>query len=107
VSCYAGGGDIDAARQRLTSQSVIGHHAAAFHTPVHDELVLAQGERDTYFRLDATGKKIWELLETPKTIRALCDELLTEYHVERTVIEIEVLAFLADLERQELIQITR
>jgi len=91
----------------ITSQSVIRRHPAAFHSPVHDELVVTQGERDTYFRLCGTGKKIWDLLETPKAVEELCNELLGEYIVERCAAEIEVLAFLADLERQELIQVSQ
>jgi hypothetical protein len=90
----------------LTSQSVIRRHPASFHSPVHHELIVTQGERDTYFRLDATGKRIWELLSTPKTVEDLCTELLSEYHAERGAIEIEVLTFLADMERQDLIEIT-
>jgi len=86
---------------------LIRHHPAAFHSPVHDELVVTQGERGTYFRLDATGKKIWELIQTPKTVEDLCNELASEYRIERSVLEIEVLAFLADLERQDLIQVVR
>ena len=91
----------------MCSRRRLHHHAAAFHTPIHDELVVTQSEKGTYFRLDATGKKIWELLETPKTVEELCNELVGEYRVERSAIEIEVLAFLAALERQELIQVER
>ena len=88
-------------------QSVISRHSSAFHTPVHDEFVVLQVERDAYYRLDSTGKKIWELLETPKTIENLCDELMSKYRVERGTVETEVLAFLSDLEAQELIVINR
>ena len=91
----------------MCSRRRLRHHAAAFHTQIHDELVVTQSERGVYFRLVATGKKIWELLETPKTVEELCNELVSEYRVKRSAIEVEVLAFLADLERQELIQVER
>jgi len=89
----------------LSSQSVVRRHAAAFHAPVHDELVVTQGEKDSYFRLDATGKRIWELLESPTTVGELCDVLAREYNVERSTLNKEVMAFLAHLEQQELVEI--
>ena len=73
--------------------------------PVHHELIVTQSETDAYFGLDGTGKRIWELLDSPTTIGSLCDRLSAEFDVEPNQIEPDVIAFLTELKRQDLIQV--
>ncbi len=47
------------------------------------EVIMMSIDKGKYYGLDAIASQIWELLETPCSIRALCDQLLPQYDVER------------------------
>ncbi|MGO8833961.1 MAG: PqqD family protein, partial [Roseiarcus sp.] len=44
-----------------------------------------------------TASRIWELLETPKTVAQLCAQLCEEFEVDEPTCEAEVLKFTGDL----------
>ena len=48
---------------------------------VGDELVMMSAEKGNYIGLSEVGARIWELIETPKDIDAVCTELQSEYAV--------------------------
>ncbi|MGE5493520.1 MAG: lasso peptide biosynthesis PqqD family chaperone [Actinomycetota bacterium] len=73
---------------------------------VDGELVMMSIERGNYYGLSGIGSRIWQLIETPVTVSALCDKLLQEYDVERSVCEVDVLEFLGKLAEQELIEVS-
>lgn len=73
---------------------------------VDGELVMMSIERGNYYGLSGIGSRIWQLIETPVTVSALCDKLLEEYDVERSVCEVDVLEFLGKLADQELIKVS-
>lgn len=73
---------------------------------VDGELVMMSIERGNYYGLSGIGSRIWQLIETPVTVSALCDKLLEEYDVERSVCEVDVLEFLGKLAEQELIKVS-
>ncbi len=64
---------------------------------VGDELVLMSTERVNYVGLNEVGLRIWELIETPQEIDAVCARLLKEYDISPEVCRAEVNAFLAEL----------
>ena len=47
-----------------------------------DELALLDAARGKYFGLNSPGSRIWELLETPRTIGDLCETLIVEFAVD-------------------------
>lgn len=61
-------------------------------------------ERGHYYALAGTGQRIWDLIAEPVEVGAVVDALLAEYAVERAVCEAEVLAFLAELDGNGLIE---
>jgi hypothetical protein len=70
-----------------------------------DELVMMSIEQGTYSGLDAIGTEIWRLLESPRKVSEICDEMMARYDVERDVCEKDVLAFLNDLASDNTIQV--
>ena len=66
---------------------------------VDDELVMLRMESNGYFGLDAIGRRIWEMLEEPRTVASICSTLLDEYDVDAAACEADVLYFLAELEK--------
>ena len=64
---------------------------------VGDELVMMSAEKGNYIGLSEVGARIWELIDTPQDIDALCAQLRDEYDVTEEVCRAEVKSFLDDL----------
>jgi hypothetical protein len=65
--------------------------------PVGDELVMMSATKGNYIGLSRVGARIWELIETPRTVETLCDALVAEYDVDPAACRAEVDSFLATL----------
>lgn len=50
-----------------------------------------------YYGLNAVASRVWELLETPKTVAQVCAQLSQEFEVAGPTCEAEVLKFVQDL----------
>lgn len=79
------------------------------------ELVSAQVEGETalmsilngaYYGMDPVGSRIWALIEQPRTVAAVVDQLLTEFSVARPTCEQHVLAFIQRLADASLVQLS-
>lgn len=64
---------------------------------VGDELVMMSAEKGNYIGLSEVGARIWELIETPQDVEAVCDRLLDEYDVTHAACRAEVDQFLNEL----------
>ena len=62
-----------------------------------DEAVMMSVTAGRYYGLNAVASRIWELLETPKTIAQLCAQICEEFEVDAQTCEVEVLKFVQDL----------
>ena len=64
---------------------------------VGDELVMMSAEKGNYIGLSEVGARIWELIETPQEVEAVCVRLQDEFEVEPEVCRTEVESFLNEL----------
>jgi len=64
---------------------------------VGDELVMMSAEKGNYIGLSEVGARIWELIETPSEMDAVCDRLQEEYDVAPETCRAEVDSFLNEL----------
>ena len=80
------------------SSSVVKRANDVLAANVDDELVMMRLESNGYFGLDAIGRRIWELLDEPRTVGEICSTLLDEYDVQPAACEADVLRFLNELE---------
>lgn len=71
---------------------------------VGSELVMMSATKGNYIGLSAVGARIWELIETPRSVDQLCDALITEYDVEPATCRTEVDTFLATLAEHDAIR---
>lgn len=69
------------------------------------ETVMLDIERGMYFGLQDVGKVIWEQLEQPRTVGSICDRLVHQFEVEPETCRSEVVAFLAQLHEEGLIDV--
>jgi len=89
----------------LTLESVVARRAEPLTAPVDGELVMLDPRRSRYFGLDAVGHRIWELLESPRSVEALCSELQGEFDVDAESCQGDVLVFLGQLAEAELVEV--
>ena len=64
---------------------------------IGDELVMMSTEKVNYIGLTAVGARIWELIDTPQDVGAVCAQLLKEYDIPPEACRAEVDAFLNEL----------
>ncbi len=64
---------------------------------VGDELVMMSAEKGNYIGLSEVGARIWELIDTPQQIDAVCAQLQVEYDVAPEICRAEVESFLNEL----------
>jgi len=69
------------------------------------ETVMLDIERGTYFGLKHVGKAIWEALEEPTTVDALCSDLGRRFDVDQDTCWREVGSFLRQLREHDLIEV--
>lgn len=70
------------------------------------DLVLLNLADGVYYGLDAVGAHIWRLLDRPRTVREVVDDVVARYHVDRDRCEHDVLTFLGDLGAHGLLTVT-
>ncbi len=64
---------------------------------VGEELVMMSAEKGHYVGLGGVGTRVWELIETPQDLDAICDQLQREFEVAPDVCRAEVEQFLNEL----------
>jgi hypothetical protein len=82
----------------ITLETTLSRNADILHASVGtEEGVMMSIEEGRYYGLNAVASRIWELLETPKTVAQLCALLCEEFEVEVRTCETDVLKFVQDL----------
>lgn len=87
----------------ITMKSKVVRSRDPIAEPVDDELVMADIDRGKYYGLNNIAAAIWQNLEKPITVEELCKRLCEQYEVTAEQCSAEVLAFLGELEKRNLI----
>ena len=74
---------------------------------VGDEMMMMSPEHGKYIGVNEVGARIWELIETPRDVAALCDALMREFAVSPEDCVAEVDSFLAEMERHGAVTLNR
>lgn len=69
-----------------------------------EELVLVHLGRGSTFRLNRTGKRVWELIQAGRTAGEMVAELQAEWPLSACRLEADVSRVLADLVREQLLE---
>ena len=72
---------------------------------VDGEAILMHLDEGNFSSLKSTGLRIWALIEEPMKVSDICDALLEEFEVERSVCETHTSEFLAGLRDRGLIDV--
>jgi hypothetical protein len=69
------------------------------------EIALMSVAAGKYYGLEPIGSRIWALLEATRSVSEICTILVSEFEVDRERCERELLAFLNDLAKENLIKV--
>lgn len=72
---------------------------------VGEEIVMMSATKGNYIGLSPVGARIWELLETPRSIESLCRALVDEYEVDAATCRTEVDSFIDTLSQHQAVRI--
>ena len=72
---------------------------------IEGETVMMSIDTGQYYGLDSVASEIWQMLEQPIKVEAICTQLLQEYDVDTEQCEQDVLAFLQSLQEQNIIDV--
>jgi len=73
---------------------------------LEDEVAIVQLKVGVYYGLDPVGARVWELISTPRSVRAVRDALLAEYDVDRTRCEGDLLKLLQTMLDAGLVEVS-
>lgn len=79
--------------------------ADAIHSEVEGEIVALHVEQGQCFGMNDVASAVWRLLDTPRDIQELCDELTVTYDVDRAECEADLRPLLATLLEDGLIRV--
>ena len=71
-----------------------------------EETVILHMDEGIYFGLDEVGTRIWKLIQEPRQVGEVCDQLQAEYEVEAGHCEEAVLRLLREMSEAGLIEAT-
>ncbi|MEF3308989.1 lasso peptide biosynthesis PqqD family chaperone [Paenibacillus sp. GYB004] len=71
---------------------------------MNDEKVMMSVESGKYYNLGSIGGRIWELIESPTSVRQVVTSLREEYEIDQDACERQVLSFLQTMLAEKLIR---
>lgn len=89
----------------IAPDSVIDLKKTFISSKVGEETVIFDDERGAYVGLSEVGTAILDMLDEPKTVSSLVDELLKSYDVDHKTCETNVISFLKDMHVAKLITV--
>ena len=72
---------------------------------VDDDIVILNMATNSYVALDDIGRRIWELIETPRRVDELCAQLTGEFNGDPAQIQSDVLSFLDEMVNEKLVRV--
>ena len=89
----------------LSGSSVVVRRSEPLSAEAGEETVIFSADQGAYHAFGVTGSRVWELIEEPTSVAALCGALRAEYDVgEQRCLE-DVSSFLEELRRANLIEV--
>lgn len=89
----------------ISSHSVVMVAESQTSCELHAETVILDFNKGAYFGLDEIGTLIWQQLQQPLTVEAVCDAVVEQYEVDRTTCEQDVIRLLEMLQAEGLIEV--
>jgi len=92
--------------QAINTNSIIQRNDDIVQAEIDGEIVMMSIENGEYYGLDIIASRIWEIIETPLKIIAICEQLLTEYDVTEETCQTDVIEFLNNMAENKIVIVT-
>jgi len=89
----------------LDLQTIVEKNEDILSSPVDEETVLLSIEDSSYYGIDPVGTSIWNLLDSPRSVKEIVTALLAVYDVDEEKCKSDVLSFLKILIKKNIIQL--
>jgi hypothetical protein len=77
---------------------MISRNDAILHAPVGtEETVMMSADAGKYYGLNAVASRVWELLESPKTVAQLRAQICEEFETDVQTCESDILKFVNEM----------
>lgn len=86
--------------------SVVAQSPELVSANIEGQTALMSITNGSYYGMDPIGSRVWGLIDQPRAVSAVVDQLLTEFAVERATCEQHVLVFLQQLKDSDLLQVS-
>lgn len=94
-----------AARTKIELDTTVSATADQVSSTLEDEEVILHLASGTYYGLNAVGQRVWTLIQSPQSVRTVCDRLHAEFEVSREQLETDVLALLREMQDEDLVRV--
>lgn len=74
-------------------------------TRLDNETVLLELKKGTYYGLNGVGTLVWEMVQQPQSIDAICVAVLSEYSVEPEICRRDVLRLIEEMNAAGLVEL--
>ncbi|MFW5656028.1 MAG: lasso peptide biosynthesis PqqD family chaperone [Bacteroidota bacterium] len=91
---------------KLTISSTVQRNPDMLFNQLDGEVIMLSIENSEYYGMDAIGSRIWELMEKPIAVDVLVDSLIQEYDVEKAQCTTDVIEYLEELKKKNLIAVS-
>lgn len=89
----------------LSPSALVSRSEKIVSSEIDGETVMMSVDMGSYYGLNEIGTRIWELIESPRTISDICDQLTKEYKVEPETCRKEIFDFLSTLTEEEIVEV--
>ena len=92
---------------RLPAGASIAATDRQLSTAFGDEVIILGLDDNMYFGLSDTGARVWELVQSPRTVAEILDTIVSEYDVDHQRARADLDALLGDLLSRGLIAVSQ
>jgi hypothetical protein len=90
---------------QIAPETMIRRSEALLFNNLGSDIVMMDIEQGSYYGLEGVAARIWEFTENPVSVRSLCDRLTSEYEVSPEQCRQDVIEFLNDLLKRNIVQV--
>lgn len=91
---------------RISLDSVVVATRTQVSCPLDEESAILNMENSVYYGTNVVGARVWNLVQQPRSIRAIRDVIMGEYDVTAAQCENDLLPFLEQMKAEGLLEIS-
>lgn len=94
------------AEKEISHTTIVQRNEEIVQAKIDGQTVMMSIENGDYYGLEDTSNRIWELLESPKTIATLCHQLTQEFEVSDEQCFTDVVNFVKQMNEHDIVSLS-